>query len=128
MNKKSAPRPVAGLQAWYGIRSFAERAIAESPLGRLDALSVRLLDWIYAAQSLKEPLYVQTIITKSQVASPATLHKCLAALLREGLIQAEIDPVDSRRKMISVTPKLSQAMLELNQKTKRWLEEQSKMS
>jgi len=128
MNKKSVPRPVAALQAWYGIRSFAERAIAESPLGRLDALSVRLLDWIYAAQSPKEPLFVQTIITKSQVASPATLHKCLAALLREGLIQAEIDPVDSRRKMISVTPKLSQTMVELNQKTKRWLEEQSKMS
>jgi len=128
MSKKSVPRPVAAFQAWYGIRSFAERAIAESPLGRLDALSVRLLDWIYAAQSPKEPLFVQTIISKSQVASPATLHKCLAALLREGLIQAEIDPVDSRRKMISVTPRLSQTMVELNQKTKRWLEEQSKMS
>ncbi|MFZ9314194.1 MAG: hypothetical protein ACO24G_02980 [Burkholderiaceae bacterium] len=127
MIKKSITRPEVGLRAWYGIRSFAERAIAESPLGRLDALSVRLLDWIYAAQSSKEPLYVQTIITKSQVASPATLHKCLAALMREGLIQAEIDPVDSRRKMISITPKSSQAMLELNQKTRRWLEEQSKL-
>ncbi|MFN9944511.1 MAG: hypothetical protein ACK56I_34090, partial [bacterium] len=86
-------------------------------MGGLDVLSLRLLDWIYATQSSKEPLYVQTIITKSQVASPATLHKSLAALLREELIQAEIDPVDSRRKIISATPKLNQAMLELNQKT-----------
>jgi DNA-binding MarR family transcriptional regulator len=128
MNRKSPSRQGVSLQSWYGIRSFAERAIAESPLGGLDVLSLRLLDWIYATQSSKEPLYVQTIITKSQVASPATLHKCLAALLGEELIQAEIDPVDSRRKIISATPKLNQAMLELNQKTKRWLEEQSKMS
>lgn len=114
------------MSAWYGIRSFAERAIAESPLRSLDPLSIRLLDWIYTAQSSPEPLYVQTIITKSNVASPATLHKCLSALLREGLIQAEIDPVDTRRKVISVTPKLTVAMQELDHKTKRWLEGQSK--
>jgi DNA-binding MarR family transcriptional regulator len=127
MIKKLDSKVAEGLQSWYGIRSFAESAIAQSPLARLDPLSVRLLDWIYAAQSSDEPLFVQTIITKSQVASPATLHKCLSALLREGLIHAEVDSVDSRRKIITVTPKLSQAMVDLNQKTRRWLEEQSKM-
>jgi DNA-binding MarR family transcriptional regulator len=126
MNKKLSFRSTADMSAWYGIRSFAERAIAESPLNRLDPLSIRLIDWIYTARSSPDPLYVQTIITKSNVASPATLHKCLSALLREGLIQSEIDPVDTRRKVISITPRLSQAMQELDQKTKRWLEGKSK--
>jgi DNA-binding MarR family transcriptional regulator len=128
MNKKSSSHLAAGMSAWYGIRSFAERAISESPLRSLDPLSIRLVDWIYSVRSLPEPLYVQTIITQSKVASPATLHKCLSALLREGLIQAEVDPIDTRRKVISVTPKLVQAMQELDQKTKRWLQSQPKKS
>ena len=116
------------MSVWYGIRSFAERAISESPLHALDSLSIRLVDWIYSVRSSPEPLYVQTIITKSKVASPATLHKCLSALLHEGLIQAEVDAIDTRRKVITITPKLAQAMQELDQKTKRWLQTQQKRS
>lgn len=122
MSKKSRHSSDNSLGAWYGIRSFADRAIAESPLHKLDALSLRLLDWIFQAQSSTEPLFVQTIIMQSQVASPATLHKCMSLLLREGLIQAEIDPADTRRKVITTTPKLTQAMTDLNRKTQRWLE------
>jgi DNA-binding MarR family transcriptional regulator len=128
MNEKTSSNAAANMSAWYGIRSFAERAIAESPLRALDTLSIRLVDWIYSARSSPEPLYVQTIITKSKVASPATLHKCLSALLREGLIQAEVDAMDTRRKVITVTPKLVQAIQELDQKTKRWLQTHPKRS
>ena len=65
-------------------------------------------------------MFVQTIVMKSDVASPATIHKGLAILEREGMISVKVDPEDTRRRIVSPTERAKKLMAKLSQRVKAW--------
>jgi len=71
----------------------------------LDRISQRLLEWISKTELEIPVIYVQTVIMKSGIASPATLHKSLAKLERQGFLATQVDKSDARRRIIITTKK-----------------------
>lgn len=71
----------------------------------LDQNSKRVLEWVHFVTQSHGPVYVLTVILESGIASPATLHKSMANLRREGLLVFSVDPSDSRRKIVSLSQK-----------------------
>ena len=65
-------------------------------------------------------MFVQTIVMKSDVASPATIHKGLAILEREGMITVKVDSEDTRRRIVSPTERAKKLMAKLSQRVKAW--------
>jgi DNA-binding HxlR family transcriptional regulator len=88
----------------------------------IDERSQRLLEWIVAHYDADRPMFVQTIVMKSDVASPATIHKGLAILERQNLIQVEIDPQDTRRRIVSPTERARKLLGKLSHRVKAWAE------
>ena len=64
--------------------------------------------------------YVQTIVMKSEVASPATIHKGLAILERQGFISMQVDPTDTRRRIVSPTDRAQKLMARLSDRVRQW--------
>lgn len=66
---------------------------------------------------------MQTIVMRSEVASPATVYKSLAILEQTGLISVKVDPQDTRRRIVKASPKAEKLMDELARNVQTWLKE-----
>lgn len=90
--------------AWANLMQLVRDVENRNGYSKLDTISKRVLEWV-SQWSPDTPLYVQTVITKSEVASPASLHKSLSVLQNQGLLSFQIDPEDSRRRIVTITSK-----------------------
>ena len=108
------------MEEWLCLRNLVDRLESKTAYGEVDSISQRLLEWVYVRVKRPEPLFVQEIILKSEVASPATLHKCIATLSQYGLLQVNADPIDNRRRQVDVTPLCLKLMRELSKGVVAW--------
>lgn len=108
------------MNAWLNLRQLLDVVNAETDFKSIDERSQRLLEWIVSHYSPDRPMFVQTIVMKSEVASPATIHKGLSILEREGMITVKIDPEDTRRRIVSPTDRAKKLMSKLSQRVKAW--------
>lgn len=108
------------LNAWLNLRQLVDALKSDSDFKDVDERSQRLLEWIVTHYSADKPMFVQTIVMKSDVASPATIHKSLAILERQDLIKVEIDAQDTRRRIVSPTERSRKLMNKLGQRVKAW--------
>ncbi len=108
------------LNAWLNLRKLLEVINAETDLKGLDSRTQRLLEWIVTNYSADRPTFVQHIVMKSDVASPATIHKGLAILEREGLISVMVDEADSRRRIVTPTPRAKKLLAKLSERVQVW--------
>jgi DNA-binding MarR family transcriptional regulator len=110
--------------AWLELRKFARDTFDQTDLNRLDHLSHRLLEWILEHQNPEQPLYIQTLVMRAEIASPASVYKCIDTLLREGFISVEVDGSDARRRIVSATESTKKLMAALSKRTNTWLKAQ----
>lgn len=108
--------------AWLHLRQLVDSVGADSEFKSIDDRSQRLLEWIVAHYSPDHPMFVQSIVMKSDVASPATIHKGLSILEREGMISIKVDPADTRRRIVSPTERARKLMTKLSQRVRVWAE------
>ena len=111
------------MNAWLNLRQLLDTVSADTELKEIDERSQRLLEWIMSNYSPERPMFVQMIVMKSNVASPATIHKGLWILEREGLISVKVDQSDTRRRIVSPTERSRKLMAKLSQKVCAWAEE-----
>ena len=111
------------MNAWLNLRQLLDTVSADTELKEIDERSQRLLEWIMANYSPDRPMFVQMIVMKSNVASPATIHKGLWILERAGLISVKVDQSDTRRRIVSPTERSRKLMAKLSQKVCAWAEE-----
>ena len=114
------------MDAWLNLRRLIDLAANETDFGQLDDRSQRVLEWVMHRYNPKDPLFVQSIVLDSRVASPATIHKCLSVLDRTGFLDFEVDPSDSRRRIVSPTPKAAKTFGVLSRRVSEWAHEQAK--
>lgn len=106
---------------WISLRSFLKDIESSSDLNRVDEMSARVFDWIYARSlSSDAPIFVQAVVMESEVASPATIHKCLAVLERAEFISIRVDPVDARRRIVAPTDRGHKLVKELSKAVLQW--------
>jgi len=78
-----APLPDAKIplmNEWIALRNLLDGLEHETTYNKLDPVTQRVLEWVYVRSKSDEPIFVQEIIVKSGIASPATLHKSIAIL------------------------------------------------
>ena len=56
----------------------------------------------------------------SKIASPATIHKCLATLEQTDFLNFEVDPEDARRRIVSPTSKALKTLNTLSKQVDKW--------
>jgi hypothetical protein len=108
---------------WTDVMALLTAVEKESGYGQIDALSQRLLEWIFV-RSESGSLFIQTIVMTSEVASPATIYKSLAVLEREALISLTVDPNDQRRRIVKPTQKAQALFAQLSRELKAGLKRQ----
>lgn len=113
---------MSNFNAWLNLRELLVVVNSETDLKALDSRTQRLLEWIVTNYSADKPIFVQQIVMKSDVASPATIHKGLTILEREGLISVTIDSTDTRRRIVAPTERAKKLMSKLSQKVRLWAE------
>jgi hypothetical protein len=112
------------MHAWLNLRHFIDLTTDETGYGQLDSISQRVLEWVCAQHSAKSNLFVQSIVMDSKIASPATIHKCLATLERTGFLNFKVDPEDTRRRIVSPTAKASKTLDALSRRVEKWVRQQ----
>ena len=112
------------MHAWLNLRRFIDLATNETDFGQLDTLSQRVLEWVCTQYDSKSNLFVQSIVLDSEIASPATIHKCLATLDRTGFLSFKVDPEDARRRIVSPTAKASKTLDALSRRVAKWARQQ----
>ncbi len=112
-------------KTWLSLQQLLEQLESTSDYKAIDSINQRLLEWIYRQVTKGEVLYVQTIVMKSEVASPATIHKGLAILEEHGLISVKVDPTDTRRRIVRTTDRTERLMRKLSESVTAWAKEVS---
>ena len=112
------------MNAWLNLQNLLKLSSEETSYSELDDLSQRVLEWVCARYSPKSSLFVQSIVLDSKIASPATIHKCLATLDRTGFLSFEVDPEDARRRIVSPTAKASKTLDALSRRVAKWARQQ----
>lgn len=100
--------------AWINLIRLIDSIERRWGYAKLDWISKRVLEWVVTSSNAGSPIYVQTVINECGVASPASLHKSMVVLRREGLLEFKTDPLDSRRKIVSVTRKANKLLEQLS--------------
>jgi hypothetical protein len=108
------------MHAWLNLRHLIDLTTDETDYGQLDSISQRVLEWVCTRYSPKASLFVQSIVLDSKIASPATIHKCLATLDRTGFLSFEVDPEDARRRIVSPTTKALKTLNTLSKQVDKW--------
>ena len=108
------------MHAWLNLRRFIDLATNETDFGQLDTLSQRVLEWVCTQYDSKSNLFVQAIVLESKIASPATIHKCLATLEETDFLNFEVDPEDARRRIVSPTTKTLKTLNTLSKQVDKW--------
>ncbi len=114
------------MNTWLNLQQFLATVKSESDFGALDDMSQKVLEWVLQNYDSKKPLFVQGIVLESRVASPATIHKCLATLDRTGFLQFTTDTEDARRRIVAPTTKARKTLDLLNRRVAKWAFSQSK--
>jgi DNA-binding MurR/RpiR family transcriptional regulator len=114
------------LNSWLALQKVLDVVRDDQDYGRLDERSQRILDWVVGSQNSVSTMFVQDVVTGSGVASPATVHKCLANLDRNGFLNFAVDPEDSRRRIVTPTDKTRKTYKDLDVRVARWIREQRK--
>ena len=112
------------MEAWLNLRRFIDLTTDDTEFGQLDSISQRVLEWLCARFNSKSSLFVQSIVLDSKIASPATIHKCLATLDRTGFLSFKVDPEDARRRIVSPTAKASKTLDALSRRVAKWARQQ----
>jgi DNA-binding MarR family transcriptional regulator len=112
-------------KTWLSLKQLLDQLESTSDYKAIDSINQRLLEWIYRQVTQGEVLYVQTIVMKSEVASPATIHKGLSILEEQGLISVKIDPTDTRRRIVKTTDRTERLMRKLSESVTAWAKEVS---
>lgn len=108
--------------AWLALRQFAQQSIADTELGRLDDISLRLLEWVLnESRSSSEPLFMQALVMRANVASPATVYKSVAKLIDIRMIDVIVDSTDTRRRIVRPTPGALKLIDKLAKSTEHWM-------
>lgn len=94
---------------WPNLMQMLREVENRNGYAKLDQTSKRVLEWI-TCHPPGRPIYVQAIIEKCGAASPATTHKSLYILKTEGLLSVEVDPADSRRRLVTLTSKAKELL------------------
>ena len=113
------------MHAWLNLRHFIDLTTDETDYGQLDSMSQRVLEWVCTRYNPKSNLFVQSIVLDSKIASPATIHKCLATLDRTGFLSFEVDSEDARRRIVSPTAKASKTLHALSKQMVKWAQKNS---
>ncbi|MFN4960997.1 MAG: hypothetical protein ACK5E2_09260 [Burkholderiales bacterium] len=108
------------MKTWIALRALLDSLESQTDYKNLDAGSQRLLEWIAVRVQKEAPLYIQEIILRSEVASPATVHKLLATLEHAGLISMTVDVSDSRRRIVQITTQASRLFGKLDKGLEMW--------
>jgi DNA-binding MarR family transcriptional regulator len=108
------------MKTWIALRALLDSLESQTEYKNLDASSQRLLEWISVRVQKEAPLHIQEIILRSEVASPATVHKLLATLEHAGLISMTVDVSDSRRRIVQITTQASRLFGKLDKGLEAW--------
>ena len=108
------------MHAWLKLRHFIDLTTDETDYGQLDSMSQRVLEWVCTRYSPRSNLFVQSIVLDSKIASPATMHKCLATLEETDFLNFEVDPEDARRRIVSPTTKALKTLNTLSKQVDKW--------
>jgi DNA-binding MarR family transcriptional regulator len=108
------------MKTWIALRALLDSLESQTEYKKLDASSQRLLEWIAVRVQKEAPLHIQEIILRSEVASPATVHKLLATLEHAGLISMSVDASDSRRRIVQITTQASRLFSKLDKGLEAW--------
>ncbi len=108
------------MKTWIALRALLDSLESQTEYKNLEASSQHLLEWIAVRVQKGAPLHIQEIILKSEVASPATVHKLLAILEQEGLISMNVDASDSRRRIVQITTQASRLFGKLDKGIETW--------
>ena len=99
---------------WIELQKSLSDMEARTGYSELDRISQRTLEWVATLKPSALPLYVQAVILRCGVASPASLHKALTTLERRGLLSIEVDKEDARRRIVTMTPKANELFARLS--------------
>ena len=102
------------MKTWIALRALLDSAEKDAGYHELDAISQRMLEWIAVRKQNNAPLYIQEIVMKSGVASPATIHKSIALLERLGYLSVTVDGTDTRRRVIQLTAQAERVLRRLS--------------
>ncbi|MFZ4501005.1 MAG: hypothetical protein ACOYNA_02130 [Burkholderiaceae bacterium] len=108
------------MKTWIALRALLDSLESQTEYKKLDASSQRLLEWIAVRVQKETHLHIQEIILRSEVASPATVHKLLATLEHAGLISMSVDASDSRRRIVQITTQASRLFSKLDKGLEAW--------
>ncbi len=107
--------------SWVALQQLVSQLESTTDMKLVDEMSRRVFEWVYARSvESAAPIFVQTVVMQSDVASPATIHKSLSVLEREGFIRIEIDPSDARRRIVSPTERSHKLIKELSKAVAQW--------
>jgi len=108
--------------SWLEVRRFLEETIHGSEFSQLDDISLRLLDWVVVQNSrTAAPLYMQSLVLRANVASPATIYKSVSKLMDQRMIEVTVDPEDTRRRIVRPSPTTLKLMDRLGSRTDVWI-------
>ena len=114
--------PVMPKNTWISLRQFIDQATAKTGYDQIDQAAQRLLEWIINRQESNPngAIFIQTVVLKSDIASPATIFKLIALLQQKKLISVTTDIEDARRKRILPTEKATEHIRELSRLASDW--------
>lgn len=81
------------------------RMTVKGRLSNIEPVCSRLLDEIALADKSQEPLTVTGLMGLSHIASPATLHRKMQVLLKDGFIELTVDTQNKRSKFVMLSKK-----------------------
>jgi len=108
--------------AWLEVRQFVQEALHNSEFAQLDDISLRLLDWVVVQnRRTAAPLYMQSLVLRANVASPATIYKSVSKLMDQRMIEVIVDPEDTRRRIVRPSSTTLKLMDRLGSRTDAWI-------
>ena len=108
--------------SWLEVRHFIQEALHNSEFAQFDDISLRLLDWVVVENSRSDaPLYMQSLVLRANVASPATIYKSVSKLMDQRMIEVTVDPEDTRRRIVRPSPAALKLMDRLGSRTDAWV-------
>ncbi len=117
------------LPTWVAIQQLVAQLESTTDMKLVDEMSRRVFEWIYArSNESDDPIYVQTVVMESSVASPATIHKSLAVLERAGFLSIEVDPADARRRIVTPTERAHKLVKELSKAVSQWVAQSTSLA
>jgi DNA-binding MarR family transcriptional regulator len=114
------------METWLSLQLLVKKLNSSPENHNLDSLHQGLLEWIMLRTQENTPLYIQEIVLRSEIASPATIHKIMSNLEAHGLILLTVDVQDARRRRVTTSTKASRRLISLSKSVDQWIASRSK--